>query len=116
MKKDFSCQKNKKLVLKEKGKTHFVDLDIITHLSCEGYITKIHSIDNEEIIVSKLLKHFEIELAEQGFIRANHNTIINMSKIDSIQTSRKRTVKLINGMEINISRRKLCNFKSVLDY
>lgn len=112
MEKDFSFQKNKKLVFKEKGKTHLVEIDKITHLTCEGSITKIHTIENDDVIVSKLLKYFEIELAEKGFIRANHNTIINLGKIDSIQSGKKRRVTLYNGIEVNISRRKMCNFRN----
>ncbi len=112
MEKDFSCQKDKKLVLKEKGRTHLVEIDNITHITCEGYITKIHTIKNEDIIISKLLKYFEIELAEKGFIRANHNTIVNLSKINSIQFGKKRRVTLNNGIEVNISRRKMYNFRN----
>lgn len=112
MEKDFSYQKDKKLVLKEKGRTHLVEIDNITHITCEGYITKIHTIKNEDIIISKLLKYFEIELAEKGFIRANHNTIVNLSKIDSIQSGKKRLVILDNGIEVNISRRKMCKFRN----
>jgi DNA-binding LytR/AlgR family response regulator len=111
MVKDFGSQRDKKLVLKEKGKTHLVELDNITHITCEGSITKIHTIKNEDIIISKLLKYFEIELAEYGFIRVNHNTIINMSKIVSIQSGKKRSVTLGNGIEVNISRRKMYNFR-----
>ncbi|MDY0143477.1 MAG: LytTR family DNA-binding domain-containing protein [Bacteroidales bacterium] len=112
MEKDFSYQKDKKLVLKEKGRTYLVEIDNITHITCEGSITKIHTIKNEVIIISKLLKIFEIELADKGFIRANHNTIVNLSKIDSIRSGKKRLVTLNNGIEVNISRRKMCNFRN----
>lgn len=115
MKKDFSCQRDKKVALKEKGKTIMADMDKITHLTCESYLTTTHLIDNTTITISKKLKHFEIELAEYGFIRVNHNSIINTKYILSIMGGCKRMVILANNNKVRISRRKMCYFMRIIE-
>jgi len=115
MKKNFISQKEEKVVLKEKSRSTIVDMEKITHLTCDGYLTTIHAIDRENVTVSKLLKHFEMELIEYGFIRANHNTIVNISKIDTFQEGKKRRILLIKTVEIKISRRKMYIFKTIFE-
>lgn len=109
---DYSKQRDKKIILKEKSKTSLIDIRKITHIKCDGHISTIYTINNVNISVSKLLKHFESELAEFGFIRVNHNTIVNtMNIIDYCNNCMKnkfiRKIVLINNVEINISRRKM---------
>ena len=113
MEKDYSFQRDKKVILKEKGKTKQIDMENISHLTCKGHLTTIHTIENESTTISKLLKYFEIELAEYGFIRVNHNTIINIKNISGFKCGNKRCVILENNLNINISRRKMHKFKSI---
>ncbi len=112
---DYSYQRNKKLVLKEKNTIKQISLDRITHLTCDGYLTSVYTIDNKTITVSKLLKNFEIELIPYGFIRANHNALVNVNNIIEIQKGNKRYVVLSNKKEIKVSRRKLCLFKEIFN-
>ena len=115
MKKEFRCQRDKKVILKEKCKTNMVDMEKITHLTCESYLTTLHLIDNITITISKQLKHFEAELAEYGFIRVNHNTIINTKCILSILGGCKRMIILTNNSNVRISRRKMFYIKCLIE-
>ncbi|MBZ4669224.1 MAG: two-component system, LytTR family, response regulator [Bacteroidales bacterium] len=110
---DYSIQKGKKLPIIEKSRTRLIDIEAITHLQCDGYVTTIHLIDNESINVSKLLKLFEIELAEFGFLRANHNTIVNPFHIREILSSSGKKMVRINNSLIIVSRRRAYLFKDL---
>ena len=112
MKKGFSLQRDKKVVAKDKNVSRLVDIEKITHLTCESYITTVHIINNEDITVSRLLKYFEIELAEYGFLRANRNTIVNAKNVSGFRNGSEGYIVLVNGEKIKISRRKMHVFKS----
>ncbi len=107
MNKHFSSQRNNKVVVKEKSISYQVYIERITHLTCESYITTVHTIDSEKIVVSRLLKHFEIELAEYGFLRINRNTVVNGKNILNYRNGGEACVMLLNNEKIKISRRKL---------
>ena len=62
-------------------------------------------------MVAKLLKSFEMELAEYGFIRANHNTIVNPVHIIEMSEPPLRKLLLKNEFEVIISRRKMYLFR-----
>lgn len=111
MKKDFSCQKDVKVILKEKGKSKLIDMDKITHIICDGYITTIYTTVNEDITISKLLKHFEIEFAGCGFMRINRQTLVNLKNVESINYGQKRNLVLVTGTIINVSVRKIVLLK-----
>ena len=113
--KNYSCQSDKKLVLKEKNTIKQIDMDKITHLMCDGYLTSVYTIDNKTITVSKLLKKFEIELSQYGFIRVNHNALVNVHNIVEFQKGYKRCIILSNKKEVKVSRRKLCLLKEVFN-
>jgi len=110
---DFSKQKDKKLAIAEKKRTNFIDIDAITHIQCDGYITTIYLTNDKPIVVSKLLKLFENELIEHGFIRANNNTVVNPRHIKGIYTTSCGKNVEINNIHIKISRRRLFLFKNL---
>lgn len=114
MNKDFSKQRDQRLIVNERGKTQFIDIIEITHLTCEAYLTTIHTIKGKQITVTKLLKEFEKELVDFGFFRVNRNTLINMKYIASMKTRNKPSIELLNNCEIFVSCRRLSQFKKAL--
>lgn len=74
----FKSQNEMKVFLKEKGELNIVEMSKISHISCEGYLSTVFTIDNRDFKVAKLLKHFELDLSQYGFVRVNHNTIVNL--------------------------------------
>lgn len=112
MKTDYNCQKGQKLIIKEKGKLHQVDVEQITHITCSGYVSFVHQADQaDDIIVCRLLKDFETELSEDiGFFRANRNTLINLSYMVSYEHNSHINVVMKENIKVIISRRKLHPF------
>lgn len=111
MKSNFSVQNNTKLKVKDRSTIEYLDISKITHLICEGYITTIYMIDMEPIIVSKLLKCFELSLKEFEFIRANRSTLVNMAFARKYIGGSRRILELVNGCTIEVSRRMVYKFK-----
>ena len=84
-----------------------VELREIILITCEGYLTTLLMEGGLSVKISKLLKEFEIELENYGFIRVNHNSIVNAYHIISIDRGKNRLIILSNNMKVRISRRKL---------
>jgi two-component system, LytTR family, response regulator len=112
MKLNYSKQKGQKVIIREKCETKFVEMEYITHLHCEGYLTTVHTTNSKQLTVSKLLKEFENDLADFGFVRANRSTIVNMAHVVRINTRGKRIIELTNNEIIHISRRRMFLFRS----
>jgi two-component system LytT family response regulator len=108
---DFSKQKDIKITVKEKNNIRFFEINGITHLKCDGYITAIYFLDFKPIVVSKLLKDFEIELEEYGFIRVNRSTLVNLALVKKYTGGNKRMLEMCQGEQIKVSRRKVFMFK-----
>lgn len=103
---DLNRRDNSKIELREKGKIRLIERDKITYLICDGYLTTVYTSDNNQFTVCKLLKQFETELYEFGFIRLNYNTIVNMKYVCEIQTTPERIIILKNNTQITVSRRR----------
>jgi len=116
IKDNYDIQKGKKILLKEKSINHIIDLDSITHLVCDCYLTTVYMVTGEKYIVSKLLKEFEIELIDYCFVRVNRNTIINTSHVLSYGKGKCREVCISNNVIINVSRRGMARLKGVIEY
>jgi len=112
---DWSNQNYSRLPVREKSKISFIDISEILYLQCDGYLTTIYLVNKENISISKLLKHFEEELWQYGFRRANHNTLVNTQHIDAIKTSNKQWIIHIKDVEMKISRRKFYLFRTLLE-
>ncbi len=112
MKTNFNCQDGRKVRIKSKAKIHFIEMSQITHIICEGYLSRIYSLNFDIINVSKLLKSFEEELSEFGFVRANRSTLVNLYHVKEYISGSNRTLVLVNDTKINISRRRVFLFRN----
>ncbi len=115
MKTDYNCQKGQKLVINEKAEFHQIDIEKISHISCDGYISTIYILgEKENISTSHLLKDFEEDLSDMGFFRVNRNTLINLNHVDSYQSNGKPVVIMSNNQKFIISRRRLSAFLKII--
>lgn len=115
MKKDYSFQNDKKIIIKDRFRTQQISIKNITHIKCDGYESTIFvKAEEEPIITRKLLKLYEIELSELGFIRANRNTLVNIKHIKCIECLDSNTLTLITDEEIQVSCRKIAKIKKIL--
>ena len=61
---------------------------------------------SKTLVVAKVLKWFDVLLAEKGFIRIHRSHLINLSCISSYNNNNQHKIILQNKEEINISKRK----------
>ena len=116
MKKDYSCQNGKKIIINECNRIRQIDIKRISHIQCESYISTIHFIDQEKpVITGKLLKLFEHELSELGFVRANRNILVNTKHIEKIECVKERILTLVNHETIQASFRQITKIKQFMN-
>ncbi|GAB1418451.1 MAG: LytTR family transcriptional regulator [Ignavibacterium sp.] len=109
---DYSDQRDKTIILKEKGKVHQIAIKDIVYVKCESYISTIHTFNRRKTIsASILLKDIEEKVNGYGFCRINRNTLVNLKYFDSYVSGKKRCFKTTTGVEMNVSRRKWCILK-----
>ena len=108
-------QRGEIIILREKTTTHFVELEHITHLTCDCYLTSVYSNDGEHIVIAKLLKDFENDLEKYGFIRINRNTIVNYFYIKIYERGGNRMIHLRNNITVKTSRRGIIKLKTLLE-
>jgi DNA-binding LytR/AlgR family response regulator len=106
--------KQKRLIIKECGKTHSLRLELITHISYSDFLCTVHLENRNNIHVSMPLKQFEKELADVGFVRINHQTIINFNRVDHIRLEKERMLVLDETLKFKVSRRKMYRMKEIL--
>jgi two-component system LytT family response regulator len=114
MKNDFTFQKGKKIAIQQRSIIHWCEIERIIYLKCDCYLTSVILCGGEKITVSKLLKNFEMELEDFGFVRANRSFLINMAYVKKFLGGTKRIVELTNGEVICVSRRNVFKFKDYL--
>ena len=103
---DFSKQKHNKLAIKEKTQTNIVSYDEITYLECTGNLVFVfHNKNHSPFSYSKSLLDIECELVDFGFLRINHNKLVNMQHVMNLN-SKKHELRLSNEITLSVSRRK----------
>lgn len=88
----------------------------ILYIQCEGNVSRLNLLDGTEIVCVRLLKLFEDDLSGAGFIRINHNMLVNLAEVTEIRyiNARKRQVILTGGVELDVSYRKWKSVKEAL--
>lgn len=110
---DYAIQKCKTIAIKEKGHCKQLSIEEITHIVSDGYVCKFYSLGSESpSSCRKLLKDLNDELVEYGFIRINHNILINLKYVEAIQKT-SHIVVLKGCIKLNVSRRKWYLIKAV---
>ena len=112
---DYSSQRNKTIILKEKGKVHQISIEDIVYVKCESYISTVHTFGSGKTVsCSILLKDIEEKVNGYGFCRINRNTLVNLKYFDSYISGKKRCLKTTTGLEMNVSKRKWSILKKLL--
>ena len=88
----------------------------ILYVQCDGNVSHLYMLDGSEIVCVRLLKLFEQDLTGTGFIRINHNILVNLHEILEIRyvNARKRQVILTGGVVLDVSYRKWKAVKEAL--
>ncbi|MCV9385985.1 LytR/AlgR family response regulator transcription factor [Reichenbachiella ulvae] len=96
----------------------FVKPDEIIRCESDNTYTTFFLTDQREILVSKTLKHCEQMLETYSFCRVHNSSLINLKYITEYERGEGGIVKMSDGSEIAVSRRRkehfLYSFKSQL--
>lgn len=92
----------------------FFDLADIIYCQADGNYTILHLTHQNSPLISKNLKDFESLLAESGFCRVHHSSLINIKHVQKYVKGEGGYVILTDGHHVDISRRKKEVFLSML--
>lgn len=74
-------EKPQKIVIRDRGNIHVLQLADILYLESDGAYTQICLREGKQILASKNLRHFETLLADADFLRIHHSFLINARHI-----------------------------------
>jgi two-component system LytT family response regulator len=95
---------SKKVFIKTKMESFYVEQDNIIYLKADGNYTHIFLLEgNKDILIAKTLKYFEDTLSEDSFLRVHQSYLVNTKHIKKLQGHR---LSLLNDHHVEISRRK----------
>ena len=89
------------------NRTIFISVDDILCLQGEGNYTFLHTRDRKRYLVSKTLKEFEKTLDGSMFLRIHKSYIVNLAYVQRSLFTKEHQVKLADGREVVISRRRV---------
>lgn len=89
------------------NRTIFISADDVLCLQGEGNYTFLHTRDRKRYLVSKTLKEFEKTLDGSIFLRIHKSYIVSLAYVQHDAFSKERQVRLVDGREVAISRRRM---------
>lgn len=101
-----SGSRNKKIILRTTGSIHLLEISQIICCESDNTYTTFHTVEGEEIIVSKTLKEYEEMLTECGFFRVHKSYLINLSHIKRFDRQDGGYIVLTNDLKIPVASRK----------
>ncbi len=97
------------------NRTIMVPVDDIMCLEGEGNYTFIFTRDRKRFLVSKTLKEFEKMLNEMMFIRIHKSYMVNLAYVQFGVLNKDRVIRLTDGREVTISRRRMKEIAALLN-
>ncbi|NNE99303.1 MAG: response regulator transcription factor [Pyrinomonadaceae bacterium] len=95
-------------------RSYFLQIADISHIKASGDYTEVYKTDGKRTLIEKPLKEWDLRLPEKHFTRIHRSTIININRIEKIETLFNRTmeVRLKNSDEgLSVSRRYTAKLK-----
>jgi len=99
-------QDKHRIALPTLDKVEFIAINKIIRCEGESNYTHFHLEGQQKILVSKTLKEFEELLEEYGFLRVHQSHLINTRKVQSIIKSDGGYIRMNDGSDVIVSRRK----------
>ncbi|GAA4396215.1 hypothetical protein GCM10023187_04060 [Nibrella viscosa] len=97
------------------NRTIMVAVDEIMCLEGEGNYTFIFTRDRKRFLVSKTLKEFEKLLDDLLFVRIHKSYMVNLAYVEFGASTKDRIIRLTDGREVTISRRRMKDIASLLN-
>ena len=94
-----------RLMIKSGGRIHFVRMADIDWCEAQGNYVRVH-VGAQEHLVRDTMSHLESELDPQQFVRIHRSTIVNVDRIQEMQSSfnGEYVVQLRTGTRLTLSR------------
>lgn len=83
-----------RLFLEVNGRSCFLKVSDISHISASGDYTEVFMTDGKNSLIEKPLREWEERLPEKHFTRIHRSTIININKVEKIETLFNRTMEV----------------------
>lgn len=93
----------KKIILKNQESIYLFSTDEIVHCKSDGSYTVFESIDQQRIIVSKVLKDYDHLLSGSGFLRVHRSHLINLKHIKRFDKQDGGYVIMSNDNQVPVS-------------
>ncbi len=103
-------KKIKKINLPHANGFHVLNVSSILYVEADSNYSVFHLENKDQIIVSKNLKEYEEILENCGFSRIHKSTIINLQQLTDYSNKNGLTVRLSDGSEHSVSRRRATEF------
>lgn len=100
----------KKITLPSAQGYKLVDIDDIIHIEADSNYSVFNLLNDEKIVVSKVLKDYEEILPESRFVRIHKSSIVNLKYVNAYHSKNGLQVELSSGEAINVSRRRASDF------
>ncbi|WP_299120939.1 LytTR family DNA-binding domain-containing protein [uncultured Tenacibaculum sp.] len=117
LKKSINSKELKKIALPLSNGIRFIDFDDIILFEADGMYTKITTVENSELLISKPLKHFASLLISQAtFYKPHRSYLINLKFIKEYIKKDGGYIVMTNDQAVSISREKKEEFLKVVSY
>lgn len=112
-----SLESTDRISVKTNGKIKLIDTSDIIRISFERGFSTIFT-ETEQYMSDKYLNYFEEKLREKRFFRASRTELVNLGAISVIEnlTHGLYEIELINGMTVDLSRRKAQALRKIMDF
>lgn len=102
---DAATGRRNRLMIKSGGRIHFVRMSDIDWCEADGNYVRVH-VGPQEHMVRDTMAHLESELDAQHFVRIHRSTIVNVDRIQEMQSSfnGEYVVMLRSGTRLTLSR------------
>lgn len=107
-----SSSESQSIAIPQGRDIRIIRLKDILYLESQNNYTKIHLIENEQLLVSKGIYYYDELLSRKNFIRIHQCYLANMAHINSVCSSNE--IILYNKERLPISRLKMATVKEVL--
>ena len=98
-------KKSKKIVLKTLDNIYLINTNNIIQCEADSSYTVVETIEDEKIVVSKVLKEYDELLSGYGFFRVHRSHLVNLQHIKRFEKQEGGYVVMTNNKKIPVSSR-----------
>lgn len=110
-----SSQRNQKIVLVSQQGFKVVEVADIVRCQADRNYTQLYFKKGSFYLATKTLKQFQNMLESHGFFRIHQSHLINLQEVEEFQKlGRGGTVRLKDGTELEVARRKRTDFLAIM--